>query len=647
MPPFDLNETLNAAGRHYGSGRFADAVRLCQDALKVAPGHHGAQALLGAALFGLGHAEQAERVLTKAMRGGADASLHNLLALVLRKRGRLPEAAEQFRAALALAPGSLAIMLNLANLLRAKGDLVAACELAEEAARLHAASPDAHFVLGQAWLACGRAQAAEQSLRRALALAPEHQGARLALTRALLAQGLVSQAVTEFAAVLERDPNNLQALSGRAAALREMGRAGDAVAELRRAVALAPNDDQLGSELLFTLNYDGSASPAQVAAEHAAWGQRLSARFNATKAKPRRHKGRLRVGYVSPDFFYHPVGYFLLPVLANHTIDTVCYSDRTREDDMTQALREHAGKWRNTAGLSDDDLARRIGEDRIDILVDLTGHTGHSRLGVFARKPAPVQASWLGYFNTTGLPEMDAILMDPIAVRPGEDGLFTERVVRLPRSRFCYAPPRHAPEVTPLPAAASGVVTFGSFNNMSKLSDDVIATWSDILVAVPRSRLLLKWRTLGDEAVRHAALAAFARHGVEAGRVELRGQTPHATMLGEYGEVDIGLDPFPFNGGLTSCEALWMGVPVVTLAGHSPVSRQTETYLSLLGLSHLVAADRTAYAATAVALAADLPALAELRRTLRTTMATSALCDGAAFTRALEDAYKALAAAKE
>jgi predicted O-linked N-acetylglucosamine transferase (SPINDLY family) len=351
------------------------------------------------------------------------------------------------------------------------------------------------------------------------------------------------------------------------------------------------------------------------------------------------------VGYVSADFNCHPVGFFLAPVFANHdreTIDVVGYSNGVRRDWLTRQLREQCTGWRSLTGLSDRAAAAMVAADGIDILVDLSGHTWGNRLGVFARKPAPVQLSWLGFWGTTGLSAIDYILSDATTIPAGEEALYSETVFRLPVNRFCYHAPHFAPAPAPPPCLAGGPVTFGSFNDTRKLSGDVIQLWARILHETPGTRLLLKSSPLADPALRRTSLAAFADHGVTAERLILRASTPHPDMLAEYADVDIALDPFPFSGGMTSCEALWMGVPVVTLPGRRAVSRQTLGFLQVLGLPGLVAASADDYVRIASSLAADRPRLASLRQTLRHRMAGSLLCDGAAFTRNLEAAYRTM-----
>jgi len=344
---------------------------------------------------------------------------------------------------------------------------------------------------------------------------------------------------------------------------------------------------------------------------------------------------RLRVGYVSGDFGRHPVGFFLRPVLANHDragFEITCYSTRLRSDALAETLKQSAANWREVGGMPDDALAAQIAADGIDILVDLSGHTAHNRLSLFARRAAPIQASWLGFWGTTGLAAMDYLLTDASTLPPGCESGFSETLLRLPGIRFCYGPPDDAPE----PTWRNKPVTFGSFNNLAKVGPDAVRLWRQVLDAVPGSKLVLKWRTLADRGLCRRLRADFGD------RVDLRGASGHAAMLAEYADIDVALDPLPFSGGATSCEALWMGVPVVTLPGSGAASRQTLGFLRALGRTEWAAKSPEDYVRIAAGLAADRAALGQLRTSLRAEMAASPLCDGAAFTRELEQAYRAI-----
>jgi predicted O-linked N-acetylglucosamine transferase (SPINDLY family) len=332
----------------------------------------------------------------------------------------------------------------------------------------------------------------------------------------------------------------------------------------------------------------------------------------------------------------------LAPVLERHDprrVETVCYYNYPRGDAMTERMRSAAHRWRDVAGQDDAALAAAIRADGIDVLVDLAGHTKHTRLLVFARRPAPVQVSWLGYFNTTGLATMDYFVTDPESSPSGQERYFVERLVRLPATRFCYEPPGFLPEVGALPARRNGHVTFGCLNTLAKVNDRVLALWTRILAAVPGARLLLQAAAFNDPLVQRAFRARAATHGIPEDRLALRRFVPVAEAARTYHEIDIALDPFPFCGGMTTLDALWMGVPVVTLPQAMIAGRQSASMLANLGLPELIAADEPAYVAAAAGLARDLDRLAALRAGLRGRFRRSPLADYARFTRDLEDAF--------
>ena len=339
------------------------------------------------------------------------------------------------------------------------------------------------------------------------------------------------------------------------------------------------------------------------------------------------------------------MSHFIGSLIAGHdrqAFEVFCYAEVARPDDWTARIREHADAWRSTVGMDDSAAAKQIREDGIDVLVDLAGHTGQNRLLVFAKRPAPVQVTWLGYPNTTGLTAIDYRLTDEIADPEGDaDALYTETLVRLPGGFVCYGPASDTPEAAACPVHQCGSVTFGSFNVLSKVTPEVVAVWAEILDRVPKSRLLMKNRSLADEETRARYLQMFDAHGVAAERIELCAWiNSSAGHLGAYARVDIGLDPFPYNGTTTTCEALWMGVPVVTLSGDRHSGRVGASILTRVGLADLVAEAEAAYVEKAVALAGDIDRLAALRLELRDRLGRSPLCDAPAFIRYVEAAYR-------
>jgi protein O-GlcNAc transferase len=397
-----------------------------------------------------------------------------------------------------------------------------------------------------------------------------------------------------------------------------------------------PNSGPLRSNALVSLEYESGAVDRLAQAK--AWGKWAVARAGGVLARPavKTLQGRaLRVGFVSGDLCLHTVGLFVKDVIKSLEPDRVCcwaYSTGSVRDWVTREI-ESGCTLRDVRNLDDGELAARIRSDAIDVLVDLSGHTGGSRLSAFALRPAPVLVSWLGYFATTGLPYMDAVLLDPWHAPPGTEAEFAEPIIRLP-SRFCYQSVPWAPEIAPRNA---GPITFGSFNNTAKLNAQVYDLWSRILLAVPESRLVLKWRTFNDETYCSQVRAEFAQRGIAQTRIDLRGPSFHRDVFKQHAEIDIALDPFPFTGGLTSCEALWMGVPVVTWPQARVVSRQSHAILSLIGLSELSAKNADDYVRIAAELALDPVRLAAIRESLRQRMVESVLMDLPSYTQRLED----------
>jgi len=574
------------------------------------------------------------------------AQAHNDLGAALVELGRLDEAIACHRRALQIDPRYADAYYNLGNALSARGQLNEAIAAYREAVRLRPDDIDAWINLGHTLTAAGFLEQAVSACRQAVHVNPNRADAYHNLAVALAADYRLAEAEEMYRSATRLNARYVRAWRNFGLMLLTQGRAEEAVAHVRRAVALDSDNTEAFRTLLFVLNYDPATSPETLFAEHRRWGYRHAPRQPGARqanvtADPHR---RLRVGYVSPDFRAHSVAYFIEPVLARHdpeAFETYCYAEVAQPDAITARLRQYATHWRDTFGKSDDEVANMIRNDAIDILVDLAGHTAHNRLAVFARQPAPVQVTYLGYPNTTGLPQMDYRLTDVYADPPGQEGHHTETLVRLPRGFLCYAPPREAPAVGPAPASTAGHITFGSFNAMAKINEGVVALWAKLLEAVPRSRLLMKNHSLRDAATRARYAALFEARGIAPDRLDLVGSLERPTEhLMLYNRVDIGLDPFPYNGTTTTCEALWMGVPVMTLAGDRHAGRVGASLLTQVGLTELVAQTPDDYVRLAAALAGDRERLTALRAALRERMQRSPLCDAQSFTRDLEAAYR-------
>lgn len=499
--------------------------------------------------------------------------------------------------------------------------------------------------IGLAELGLGLNDAALAAFDRVLALDPGNRDAPLYRALTLEEMGRFDAALAAYREVLAKRPDTPLAHNNIGKIHRDVGRIGEAQASLRQSLAVDPNQPQVHSNLLLTMLYDPGLDAETLLAEHRRWGERFGhppGRLTQW-ANDRDPERPLRIGFVSAEFGRHALANWLMAALKSldrAAFTIVCYSTRKIEDAITERFKELASEWRRVVGMGNHELAALIRADAIDIVIDITGHAAYSRLPCLALKPAPVQASWLGYPFTTGLDAIDYSIMDPVAVREGEEHLFVEKVVRLPAGRFRFEPPDPSPPVAPPPALRNDCITFGSFNNLAKLSPEVLATWGRILGTVPNARLLLKSAALGNPVVADSIRTTVCAAGVGPERLEMRGQSDYATMLGEYADMDIALDPFPFGGGATSCEALWMGVPLVTLPSWQPVSRQTAGYLTALGREEWISSDLDDYIDRATTLAADPDHLARLRADQRQLMLASPLCDSALLGKELGTALR-------
>ncbi len=511
--------------------------------------------------------------------------------------------------------------------------------------RALAARPDhaeAHNDCGVALCALGDFDGARAAYLRALQLRGEFVEARVNLGQLLQAEFRDYRGAAEqYRAALALDPAQALARNRLAAALYERGLVAEAVACLREALQRAPGDAQAHQFMLFMSNALPQRDADAWFAEHRAWGQRYADPLPRFEHETARSARRLRIGYVSADLREHATAAFVRTILAGHDrarFEVFCYSSAEESDAQTQAMQAQGHSWRSIAGSDDAQAAQRIHEDALDILVDLSGHTRGGRPGVFARKPAPLQIGYLGYLNTSGIAAMDYRVTDALADPPGaSERLHTETLLRLPQTLWCYQPPEDAPAVTALPALRNGHVTFGSFNHVAKLNDAVLALWADLLCRLPDAQLQIM--ALPDEDCAARIRAVLERLGVAAARVRTLPRLARAQYWRQFGGVDIALDPFPYTGGATSCESLWMGVPVVTLAGDFGFARSGATILANAGLEHLVAADAAQYLDIAERLARDLPALAALRAGMRARLARAPLLDAAPFVAALEQLY--------
>jgi protein O-GlcNAc transferase len=566
-------------------------------------------------------------------------------AIALRRAGRIVEAKSLLAALAGEHPEHPRLLQQLALLLHLTGRGADAVEHAREAARLAPREPILHITVASICRDLGRYSEAADALRQALALQPTHPATLNDFGAALRKLGRYAEAEVAYRHALQLQPEYKPAMGNLAGLLEESGRAAEANEVMRQVLRRCP-DPALHGQLLLGLHNVNGNEPKELFAEHLEWA-RLHAGSLAIDSGPYpndRDPGRvLRVGYVSPDFRAHPVARFFEPLLANHDpsqVHTILYSDVETADELTARLQTYASQWRDTRSLADEALTNLIRRDGIDVLVDLTGHTRSNRLLAFARRPAPVQVTCIGYVNTTGLSAIQYRLTDPYHDPPQlqADRFYTEQLVRLPRCLWCYRPDEASPTVSPSPVILNGYVTFGALNRLAKTTPDMARLWARVLDLVPGARLIALAPENGqqDAVVR----ASLERYGIPRDRLTWVGRLPREQYLRLFDRVDIMLDTFPYNGQTTTLDAAWMGVPTVSLAGETHVSRAGASVLPQLGLNDLVTESTEAYVRRVVRLASDVAALQVIRSDLRRRFEMSALRDERGFAQSVEGAYR-------
>ncbi len=585
--------------------------------------------------------EEAIRVAPKLARG------HLNRGNVLLERGEVAGALDAYAKALVHDPNYAAAHFNTGNACVRAGRPEAALAAYRSALGLKPDFADAEVAMGCVLEDLGQLDAAAASYRRALKMRPEYGEVHSNLGNTLRALGQLDAALESFRLSLEHKPDFAEAHNNLGNVLQDLGRVDAAVASYRRAIEIKPDFDVAHTSLLFCLSHDEAMGGQALYAEHCRFGERFEGPLRGNwprHGNERDPERQLRIGFVSGDLRDHPVAYFLEPVLkhlAGHpALELHAYYNHAREGGVTQRLRGYMKHWHSIAGESDAALAQRIEDDGIDILIDMSGHTGENRLLCFARKPAPIQASWMGYPGTTGLEAMDYYLADRYFLPPGAfDSQFTEKLVHLPASAP-FLPDRSAPAVNALPALSKGYVTFGSFNRLTKLRPTVIALWSRLLRALPEARMVLGG--MPREGSYDALIEWFAREGIARERLSFYSRCNTATYLGLHHQVDLCLDTFPYTGGTTTNHALWMGVPTLTLAGHTPAGRQGAAILGHVGLEAFVAEDADDFQAKGLAWAGDLAALSALRAGLRERCEQSPIRRPEAIAAGLESALRTM-----
>jgi len=557
--------------------------------------------------------------------------------------GRKEEVVEKFSKAIKLQK-DMENVRSLVEAMRRMKEHDKAVEVLEEMIEANPQRLEIMFELGMLFERTDRLDKAEQYYKKIIESGP-HPTAYDHLGCICIKMMRLPEAVYYLRKAMELLPDNTGIRNSLAHALIQLGETQEGVGLLRKVVDMMPEYSQIHSNLLSSLHYLPDLDRQAIFEEHKRWGQRHApismagtSHDNTVEAER-----KLRIGYISPDFKRHVVSCYIEPLLDEHNRDVVevyGYGNVVCPDSTTSRLQKKFDCYRNIRDVNDDAVARIVEQDRIDILVDLAGHTKDNKLLVLAFKPAPVQVTYLGYYDTTGIEAVDYLLTDCLTAPPESQKFYTEQLAYLPGGAVCYTPPGNAPDVTPLPAAKKGHVTFGAFITNLRFNRPLLEVWAEIMKLTPNSRLLLGFHGGDDEKIQEHYLSQFQECGVSRERIEISGWKAHTEYLKQYGNVDIVLDTFPENGNTTTCDALWMGAPVVSLTGKHQNARKGLSILSRLDMECLAAVTPAEYVARAVALANKPQSLVEIRASMRSRMAQSSLCDAKRFARDVETAYR-------
>lgn len=678
--PLNITQAIQSALEYHQAGRLNQAISLYQRILLDAPNHPKVLHLLGVAAHQAGENNLAVEIINRAIQStpANPVNFYNLgsvfnainqpdeaiacyqkaltikpdyvealnnLGNTLKSQGKLKDAVACYKKIVSIQPGFANAHNNLGNALKDQGKLDEAITCYQQAVMIKPDFSEAHNNLGSILSDQGKLDEAIACYKQALMIKPDYAEAHNNWGNALKDHDRTDEAIACYQKALMIKPDYADAHNNLGNALKDQGKLDKAIACYQKALMIKPDYATAHHNKLLAAQYTDSFSPAELCAEHLKFAEQFEAplkgywRPHTNSFEPER---RLKVGYVSPDFRNHAVAYFIEPIIANHDksqVEVFCYYNHIQHDSFTDRIIAETDHWIPCQGMSDEELVERIRADKIDILVDLAGHTSNNRLLAFARKPAPVQVTYLGYVNTTGLSAMDYRLTHIDTDPHTNDIYYSEKLYRIPGNLWwCYRPRTGMPEVATPPVIANGFVTFGSTNNFAKLSPETIALWAELLHAIPTSRLLIA--VMPEGTARESISEQFAIHGIDIHRLIIYGTLPSTQFWELHHQIDILLDPFPCNGGTTTCDALWLGVPLVTLTGPSFVSRMGYALLKNIGLPELAAENQQAYLSIAVKLASDLDRLKTLRAGMRARLSASPLRDEIGFTRNLEAAYR-------
>ena len=624
-------------------GQLDDAVASYRRALEIKPDYAEAHLNLGAAQQDLGRLEEAVVSYRRALEAKPnDAKAHNNLGVALQELGQIDNAVASYRRALEIKPDYAEAYLNLGAAQKDLGYLDEAVQSYHRALEIKPDYAEAYLNLGVAQQDLGQLDDAAVSYRCALKIKHDDNALKN-LANISLVQDHLDEAETSYRRALEINHDDIDAHNNFGNTMLALGQNDEAIASFRRALEIKTDHAAMYSNLLFALNYHPDKSGAEIYAAYREYDERFCLPHRTewrAHSNSRTTQRRLKVGYVSPDFRMHSCRNFLEPLLVHHdknAVEVYAHAELAREDEVSARYRGYVDHWVPTRGMSDDALTERIRADGIDILVDLAGHTAQNRLRVFARKPAPVSISWMGYGYTTGLTAIDYFLSDEAFTPEGSEGLFSETPWCLETPGYAFRPSEGMGSVSSLPALERGYVTFGTLTRAVRINHRTIRVWSEILKAVPNSRLLIDSRNFKDPVIQERLATRFAAYGIGRDRLEIGYHSPPWDVLRG---LDIGLDCFPHNSGTTLLEALYMGVPFVTLAGRPSVGRLGSSILEGAGHPEWIAGSEDDYVAKAVKLASDIVRLSKIRSELRDQVESSPLRDEEGFARKVEDAYR-------
>src|SRR5262245_56922977 len=632
--PMDVSTQLGHLEDLLRTGQLGAAERSAKALLQIEPGEARAWRLLGA-IYVLGERwmEAVPAYQQLLVYDPSDAQIWNNYAAAQHKTGNWSEAELGYERSLALVPGALDTLVNRARLFADRGQYQWAVEVLRTIVGQQPRSAPAWAALGYVLRGAGRMDEAEAAYRRVLELAPQQREALYNLALLLFHRWSLSEAESRVHELLAVNPRYSDAWCLLGTIQQSRLQIDDGITSMRRAVELNP-DWQRHGKLLLAMQYGNDVSAESLLEAHQEWNVAYAqSLLPATPPVVAKSHGTMRLGFISADFGRHPVAFMVLPVLEKLDkirCSVVCYSYRFESDAYTARFQAAADVFRWVKGLTDEELARQVRQDGVDVLFDMGGHVT-KRLLVFARKLAPMQVTWFGYVGTTGLAAIDYLLADRFHVREGEERWYIEKVLRMPNGYACYGPPTDTPAVGPLPALDKGAVTFGCFNNPIKYSPRILDAWASILRRVPTSTLILKFHGLDDALTQERLREPFKARGIEPGRIMIEGSSPHQDLLATYNRIDLALDPQPYSGGVTTCEALWMGVPVVTFSGRTFAGRHAASHLTNAGYPQFVARDIEHYVELAVEWSRRLNDLATVRLTMREQVSRSPLCDSPRF----------------